>query len=64
VWVRLHCRVSPPTEDDLAREIHRYALPRLPQTEPAAQAPALVMATAGGGHAEDDKKPWGIIEID
>jgi len=63
VWVRLHCRVSPPTEDDLAREIHRYALPRLPQGEPAA-APALVMAAAGGGHAEDDKKPWGIIEID
>ena len=36
VWVRLHCRASAPTEDDLAREIHRYALPRLPQPhEPA-----------------------------
>ena len=32
VWVRLHCRPSAPTEDDLAREVHRYALPRLPQT--------------------------------
>ena len=31
VWVRLHCRASAPTEDDLAREVHRYALPRLPQ---------------------------------
>ncbi len=30
VWVRLHCRATAPTEDDLAREIHRYALPRLP----------------------------------
>jgi hypothetical protein len=66
VWVRLHCRMSPPTEDDVAREIHQYALPRLPRVEPA-----LVMATAGrgaGGPAGDsgdnDKKPWGIIEID
>ena len=58
-WVRLYCRTSPPTEDDVAREIHRYALPRLPQHEPA-----LVMATAGGGASEDDKKAWGIIEID
>jgi hypothetical protein len=71
VWVRLHCRISPPTEDDIAREIHRYALPRLPQVEPA-----LVMATASrgargpgdpgdpGAAGDTDKKPWGIIEID
>jgi hypothetical protein len=68
VWVRLHCRVSPPTEDDVAREIHRFALPRLPQAgapAPAAPAaPALAMVTAGAGPIEDDKKPWGIIEID
>jgi hypothetical protein len=57
VWVRLHCRVSAPTEDDLAREIHRYALPRLPHAEPA-----LAMASTGPG--EEEKKPWGIIEID
>src|SRR6202008_163329 len=57
VWVRLHCRPSAPSEDDLAREVHRYALPRLPpQTEaPKPQAePAFAMA---GG-------PSGIIEID
>lgn len=59
VWVRLHCRCTPPTEDDIAREVHRYALPRLPQSEPA-----LVMASAGAGASDDDKKPWGIIEID
>ena len=59
VWVRLHCRTSPPTEDEVAREIHRYALPRLPQHEPA-----LAMATVGGTGDEDDKKAWGIIEID
>ena len=57
MWVRLHCRASAPTEDDLAREIHRYALPRLPQCEPA-----LAPAPAAG--VDDEKKPWGIIEID
>jgi hypothetical protein len=59
VWVRLHCRVAPPGEDDLAREVHRYALPRLPPHEPA-----LAMAGAGGASADEDKKAWGIIEID
>jgi hypothetical protein len=57
VWVRLHCRASAPTEDDLAREIHRYAVPRLPpQAEPPpATEPAYAMVSAGGS---------GIIEID
>ncbi len=60
VWVRLHCRPSQPTDDELAREVHRYALPRLPQpTEPA-----LVMASAGAVPSDDDRKAWGIIEID
>ena len=62
VWVRLHCRTTAPSDDDLASEVHRYALPRLPQGEPA-----LVMAAAGSGGPGapgDDKKPWGIIEID
>jgi len=53
VWVRLHCRASAPTEDDLAREVHRYALPRLPQL--MAQ-PERAYAMAG--------PPSGIIEID
>jgi len=59
VWARLHCRVSAPTEDDLAREVHRYALPRLPAHEPAAvpqPEAAYAMATAGS--------PTGLIEID
>ena len=59
LWVRLHCRTSAPTEDDLAREIHRYAVPRLPRPEPA-----MAMAAAAVGTGEDEKKPWGIIEID
>jgi hypothetical protein len=65
VWVRLHCRASAPSEDDLAREVHRYALPRLPSmterpVEKAAKPqpdkePAFAMA---GGPSS------GIIEID
>jgi len=60
VWVRLHCRTSAPSEDDLAREVHRYAFPRLPQQEPrlpkepeAAYALAATSASATG-----------LIEID
>lgn len=60
VWVRLHCRATAPSEDDLAREIHRYAMPRLPQQP----EPALAMAGAGGTPAEGERKEWGIIEID
>ena len=59
VWVRLHCHPIAPTDDDLAREIRRYALPRLPQGEPA-----LAMAAAGAAAGEEEKKAWGIIEID
>ena len=57
VWVRLHCRASAPSDDDLAREVHRYALPRLPHPAPPPPAPepAFAMVSAGGS---------GIIEID
>jgi hypothetical protein len=55
VWVRLHCRATAPADDDLAREVHRYALPRLPQREVQPSEAAFAMATAG---------PSGIIEID
>jgi hypothetical protein len=58
VWVRLHCRPSAPTEDELAREVHRYALPRLPQpSEPTPPPSEPAFAMAGG-------PPSGIIEID
>ena len=60
VWVRLHCRPSAPTEDDLAREVHRYALPRLPpQSEPVAPVPPVEPAFALAGAPAS-----GIIEID
>jgi hypothetical protein len=58
LWVRLHCRPVPPTEDDIASEVHQYALARLPQAEPA-----LAMASAGPAE-DDERKTWGIIEID
>jgi hypothetical protein len=63
LWVRLHCQPTAPTEEDLVREVHRYALPRLPQQQPE---PALAMATAGSGSVavEEERKDWGIIEID
>jgi hypothetical protein len=59
VWVRLYCRPSCPSDEDVAREVQGYALARLPQPEPA-------MVVAGGGESDlaDDRKPWGIIEID
>ena len=59
VWVRLYCRPSCPPDEDVAREVQAYALARLPQPEPA-------MVVAGGGESDlaDDRKPWGIIEID
>ena len=63
VWVRLHCRATAPTEEELAREVHRYALPRLPQAfdpgsaPPAPAQPEPAFAMAGPSSS-------GIIEID
>jgi hypothetical protein len=59
LWVRLHCRPVPPTDDDVAGEIQRYALARLPHAEPT---PAL--AYAGVEVSPEERKSWGIIEID
>jgi hypothetical protein len=60
VWVRLYCRPSGPSDEDVAREVQSYALSRLPQAEPA-------MVVAGGGESDisdEERKSWGIIEID
>jgi len=59
VWVRLHCRPFPPSDEDVAREVQHYALNRLPSPE---AAPAL--AYAGVEATPDERKSWGIIEID
>jgi hypothetical protein len=57
LWVRLHCRPVPPTDDEIATEVHQYVIGRLPQAEP-------VMVLAGTPSPEDERKTWGIIEID
>jgi hypothetical protein len=57
VWVRLHCRPMPPSDEDIAREVHGYVMGRLPATEPA-------LALAGAPRAAAGEKSWGIIEID
>ena len=59
LWVRLHCRPVPPTADDIAREVQRYAVARLPQAEPVA-----ALAFAGVDASPEERKSWGIIEID
>jgi hypothetical protein len=56
LWVRLHCRPVPPTEEEIARELHSYMQSRLPHAEPA-----LALA---GGEVPEREKSWGIIEID
>jgi len=61
LWVRLHCRPTRPSDDDVVREVQRYALSRLPHPEPA---PALAVAVGGDELPQADRKNWGIIEID
>ena len=56
LWVRLHCRPTPPADDEVAREVHAFVLGRMPQEEPA-------LALAGVEPAGQEKS-WGIIEID
>jgi len=57
VWVRLHCRSFPPSDEDVAREVHTYVMARLPHAKPA-------LAVAGGPRSPGQEKSWGIIEID
>jgi hypothetical protein len=59
--VRLHCRPVPPAEDEVAREVQRYALARVPQPEPT---PALAYAGVDVEVSPEERKSWGIIEID
>lgn len=91
LWVRLHCRPTPPSNEDVGREVQAYALARfapepaepasrparvatpaprtppvavVPEPAPAAPAEAPAMAFAAVEAASDDRKNWGIIEID
>jgi hypothetical protein len=59
LWVRLHCRPTQPSEEEVAAEVQHYALARMPHPEPV---PAL--AYAGADATPEERKNWGIIEID
>jgi hypothetical protein len=59
LWVRLHCRPVPPSDEDVAREVQQYAVARLPSPDSAP-----VLAYAGGDATPEERKSWGIIEID
>ena len=59
LWVRLHCRATHPTEEDIAREVHTYVLANLPSDEPA-----LAIVGSPADRVPDAEKSWGIIEID
>jgi hypothetical protein len=61
LWVRLHCRPMQPTEDEVAREVQLYAMARAPQQE---QEPTPALAYAGVEATPEERKSWGIIEID
>jgi hypothetical protein len=57
LWVRLHCRPVPPSDEEVSRELLEYVQSRLPHSEPA-------LALAAGQAAATAEKNWGIIEID
>ena len=60
VWVRLHCRADAADR----RRARARGAPLRAAASAAAAEPALAMASAGVGAGDDDRKAWGIIEID
>ncbi len=60
LWVRLHCRPAPPTDNDLSREVQEYAVSRLPFMEPA----PVTSESGGEVDVTAADKAWSIIEID
>jgi hypothetical protein len=65
LWVRLHGRITPPTEIDLAREVQEYAVQRLPFVEEGDD----VSVAATSAHIEPEAshrttRPLDLIEYD
>ena len=54
LWVRLHCRPTPPAEEDIAREVHAYVLvaPATAEPAPAARAPGARDREVVGDHRD------------
>jgi hypothetical protein len=62
LWVRLNCRSTAPSDEEVVREVQLYAVARVPARE---VAPVLAYAGAGAGEpTAEERKSWGIIEID
>ena len=63
LWVRLHCRPMPPSDEDIAREVHGYVMGRLPPPNrrspwPARPAPRPARrAGASSRSIEDGRSP-------
>ena len=64
LWVRLHCHATPPTEEDIAREVHAYVLRAAAAARagagdgrrvPAAEATAT---NRGGSSRSIDSETW------
>jgi hypothetical protein len=60
LWVRLNCKSTSPSDEDVVREVQHYAVARVPARE---TTPVLAFAGAVEPTAEE-RKSWGIIEID
>lgn len=62
IYVRLYGHPTPPTDDDVVREVGTYAKSRLPNTRVALAVPLTVPPSAPAAPAESVRS--GIIEID
>jgi len=61
LWVRLNCHSTAPSDEEVVREVQLYAVARVPARE---VAPVLAYAGAGAEPTAEERKSWGIIEID
>ena len=66
LWVRLHCRPTPPTDADLAREVQEYAVSRLPYMESPVSLDGQRDEAKDASSADEvaEERAWSIIEID
>lgn len=66
LWVRLHCRPTPPSLDRVAREVQEYALSRLPKGERrwVSVATQRLPEPARQPLRAGDNRSWEMVEID